>query len=90
MAGVRVTAEAVDVIRRSLELADADPSEVGVRLRVAGGVVRPRFVSGPQDGDESVEIDGLRVFVAREIVDELGDVVVAVSAEHSQLEVRPA
>ena len=85
---VRVSAEAVELIRHSLELAGADPAEVGVRLRVAGGVVRPRFVPAAQEGDTVVEIEGLRIFVAKDIVDELGGVEVVVTPEHSQLEVR--
>ena len=80
----------MDVVRRSLELAGSDPSEVGVRLRIAGGAVRPRFVPAPEEGDEVVEQDGVRVFIARAILDELGgDVVVDVTAEHETLTVRP-
>lgn len=86
--GVRVTPEAVALIRRSLELAGADPEEMGVRLRVAGGEVRPRFVPGPQEGDAVVEADGIRIFVAGEIVAELGDVEVAVTPEHGRLVLR--
>lgn len=86
--GVSVTPEALELIRRSLELAGADPSEVGVRLRVAGGEVRPRFVPGPQEGDVVVEREGMRIFVAGDIVRELGDVEVAVTPEHGRLEIR--
>jgi iron-sulfur cluster assembly protein len=85
-----LTAAAVEVIKHSLELAKVDPSKVGVRLRVAGGEVRPRFVEGPQDGDETVDAEGIRVFIAKTIIDELGDVIVDVTAEHGRLTVRPA
>ena len=78
------------MIRHSLELAQADPGDVGVRLRVAGGQVRPQFVAEPFGEDEVVEVEGLRIFVARAIVDELGDVVVDVTEEHSTLVVRSA
>jgi Fe-S cluster assembly iron-binding protein IscA len=74
------------VLRRSLEL--AGESDVGVRLRVAGGEVRPRFVAEPLPGDEVVEVDGVRIFVAASIVEELGDVVVDVTPEHGTLVVR--
>jgi hypothetical protein len=58
---------------------------MGVRLRMAGGAVRPRFQSEPSEGDHVVEIDGLRIFVAPELGD---DIEVGVSAEHSTLVVR--
>ncbi len=74
------------MIRNSLELAGVDPKDVGVRLRFAGGAVRSRFAPGPDAGDEVVEIEGIRVFVASSIVAEHGpDLVVDVSAEHDQL-----
>ena len=77
------------MIRNSLELAGADPREVGVRLRIAGGAVRPRFVADPEPTDTTVEVDGIRVFVADAIVSEHGDdLVVDVSDEHDQLIVR--
>jgi hypothetical protein len=62
---------------------------VGVRLRVAGGMVRPRFVESPEEGDETIEEGGVRVFIAKQILDELGPVEVGVTAEHEQLTVRP-
>jgi hypothetical protein len=63
---------------------------MGVRLRVAGGAVRPRFVPGAEEGDETVEAGGLRVFVAREILDANGgDVEIDVTPEHESLTVRP-
>jgi Fe-S cluster assembly iron-binding protein IscA len=62
---------------------------MGVRLRVAGGFIRPRFQPEPSEGDEVVTEHGLRVFVSREIVDGLdGDLVIDVTAEHEQLTVR--
>ena len=63
---------------------------MGVRLRIAGGAVRPRFVPGPEDGDETVDADGIRVFVAKAILDANGGAVeVDVTPEHEQLTVRP-
>ena len=81
-----VTEAALDVVRRSLELAGKDPSEMGVRLRVAGGAVRPRFADGPFEGDEVVETGGIRIFVARELA--VGDIEIGVSEEHETLVVR--
>jgi hypothetical protein len=63
---------------------------MGVRLRVAGGQIRPRFQPEPSDGDVVVEIDGARVFVAAEIVSQHGpDLEIDVTLEHDHLTVRP-
>jgi hypothetical protein len=63
---------------------------MGVRLRIAGGAVRPQFVPGPSEGDETVEADGVRVFVARAILDANGgDVEIDVTPEHETLTVGP-
>jgi Fe-S cluster assembly iron-binding protein IscA len=63
--------------------------QTGVRLRIAGGAVRPRFAAAPEEGDEVVESEGVRVFVARAILEELGEVEIDVTPEHEQLTVRP-
>jgi Fe-S cluster assembly iron-binding protein IscA len=81
---IRITPEAMAVIRRSLEMAAAD---AGVRLRMAGGIVRPRFASEPEPDDVVIEQDGVRVFVAASIADR-GDVVIDVTPEHDTLVVR--
>ncbi len=77
------------VVRRSLELAGADPNQMGVRLRMAGGAVRPQFVAEPLEGDEIVEEGGVRVFIARSIIDEHGEVEIDVTTEHESLMIRP-
>ena len=52
--------------------------------------MRPRFVEQPESGDEVVDAEGIRVFVARSIVEEHGgDVEIGVTPEHGQLIVRP-
>lgn len=84
---VRITPEALVVIRRSLELAGADPAEMAVRVRVAGGAVRSRFVTDPEPTDVIVEADGIRVFVAEDLA--TNDVEIAVTDDHDQLTVRP-
>lgn len=87
---VHVTARALEVIRGSLELGGLDPQETGVRLRMAGGQVRPRFSSEPGPDDEVVEVEGVRLFVAPEVSGESGDVEIDVEPEHETLLVRPA
>jgi Fe-S cluster assembly iron-binding protein IscA len=86
---VRITPEALEVIRRSLSLAGAESSDVGVRLRMAGGAVRPRFATEPEPDDVIVEQDGVRVFIAESIVQGEDDVEIGVTAEHETLVVRP-
>jgi hypothetical protein len=51
--------------------------------------VRARFVPAPEPDDEIVEVGGLRIFVARSILDEHGDVEIDVTEEHETLMVRP-
>ena len=76
------------MIRRSLELAKLDPSSIGVRLRLAGGEVRPRFAPEPQPGDAVVDAGGIRVFVDARILESTPDAEIGVSGEHEQLVVR--
>jgi hypothetical protein len=64
-----------------------DPSAVGVRLRMAGGALRPRFASEPEPTDVVIESEGIRVFVAESIAH--GDVEIGVTSEHDELVVRP-
>jgi hypothetical protein len=59
-----------------------------VRLRIAGGSIRSRFAPGPEEGDEVLEADGIRVFVARGIVESAPDVEIDITAEHAELIVR--
>lgn len=82
---VRITPEALEVIRRSLALAESP--DMGVRLRMAGGAVRPRFAADPEAGDVVIEQDGVRIFVAESIA--RGDVEIGVTPEHETLVVRP-
>jgi hypothetical protein len=60
---------------------------MGVRLRMAGGQIRPRFQSEPSEGDVVVEAEGIRLFVASDVA--VGDIEIGVSAEHETLVVRP-
>jgi Fe-S cluster assembly iron-binding protein IscA len=86
---VEVTPQARELIARSLELARHDPAEVGVRLRLVGDEVMPRFAPAPEATDEVVETEGVRVFVDARILAIAPDVVIAVSEEHERLVVRP-
>lgn len=87
--GISVTPQALDVLRRSFELARHDPSEVGVRLREIDGVLQPRFVAQPQPEDTVVEVEGVRIFVDARIAQSNPDAEIGVSEEHERLVVRP-
>lgn len=84
---IHITPGAVEVMRRSLELSGDD--EIGVRLRRAGGEIRPRFASEPAPDDVVIEAEGLRVFVDAGIAAEHPDLEIAVTEEHDTLVVRP-
>lgn len=92
---VEVTEEAIEVLKRSLELGNVDPATGGVRLRGAralgGGVdVQIELADGPAEGETLVEAGGLRLFVDPNVTDALPDAVVAVEPQHETVVVRPA
>ena len=59
-----------------------------IRLRIAGGEVRPSFVTEPMPDDEVVVVEGMRVFVSRGIVEQRDEVVIDATEEHGNLVVR--
>ncbi|HVE92502.1 MAG TPA: hypothetical protein VNE62_09430, partial [Actinomycetota bacterium] len=68
--GVTVSEEAFDLIGRSIQQANYDPGHVGVRIRLVGGELRPRFVPAPEPGDEVAESGEVRVFLDAKLVRE--------------------
>ena len=91
---IEVTPEAVEVLKRSFELAGIDPRAGGVRLRPArglgGGVsVQIEFASEPGAGEEIVEVSGVRLFVTSDLTDAIPNPVVAVEPQHDRVVVRP-
>ncbi|MFN2389901.1 MAG: hypothetical protein ABR575_09910 [Actinomycetota bacterium] len=92
---IEVTDEAVEVLRRSLELAGVSGPDAGVRLRAAkglgGGVdVQVELAEGPLPGEEVIERGGVRIFVDDELAAAIPDAVVAVEPQHERVVVRPA
>lgn len=90
-----VTEEAIEILRRSLELGDVDPDEGGVRLRGARGLgggidVQVELAAGPLEGESVVEAGGIRIFVDPSVTEAIPDAVVAVEPQHDKLVVRPA
>lgn len=91
---IEITDEAVEVLRRSLQLGNVDTATGGVRLRTAhalgGGVdVQVELADGPLEGEAVVERDGIRVFVDPGLGDAVPDPVLTVEPQHENVVVRP-
>jgi Fe-S cluster assembly iron-binding protein IscA len=92
---IHVTEEAIDVLRRSLELGGIDPSAGGVRLRAARGLgggldVQVELADGPLEGETTVEASDVRLFVDAGVTEAIPNAVVAVEPQHETIVVRPA
>jgi Fe-S cluster assembly iron-binding protein IscA len=93
--GIEVTPEALEVLKRSLELGGVDPTTGGVRLRAArglgGGVdVQVELAEGPLEGEATIEAEGLHLFVDPEVTKALPHALVALEHQHETVVVRPA
>jgi Fe-S cluster assembly iron-binding protein IscA len=92
---IHVTTEAIEVLKRSLELGGVDRISGGVRLRAAhglgGGVdVQIELAEGPLEGETTVDTDGIRLFIDPGLTEAIPDAVVAVEPQHDMVVVRPA
>lgn len=92
---IQVTEEAVDVLRRSLELGGIDLSAGGVRLRAARGLgggldVQVELAAGPLEGETTIEASDVRLFVDPGVTEAIPNAVVAVEPQHDTIVVRPA
>jgi Fe-S cluster assembly iron-binding protein IscA len=92
---LHVTSEAIEVLKRSLELSGIDLGRGGVRLRAARGLgggadVQVELADAPEDGEEVVERNGVRLFVDRDLSRTMPDAVVEVEPRHDVVVVRPA
>jgi Fe-S cluster assembly iron-binding protein IscA len=92
---IEVTDEAVEVLRRSLELGNVDASRGGVRLRGARGLgggmdIQVELADGPLEEESVIERKGVRIFVDPEVTKAIPDAVVAVEPQHEVVVVRPA
>ena len=92
---IEVTPEATAVLKRSLELGRVDPAIGGIRLRGARGLgggfdIQVELADGPNEGEQTLERDGLRLFLDPAITDAIPDAVVALEPQHEVIVVRPA
>ena len=93
--GLEITAEAIEVLRRSLSLGGVDPATGGVRLRGAKGLgggfdVQVELADRALEGETTVEQDGLRVFVDHSVTEAFPEAIVALEPQHEIVVVRPA
>lgn len=91
---IEITDEAVEVLRRSLELGNVDTTTGGVRLRTARGLgggadVQVELADGPLEGESVVEKDGIRVFVDPGLTEAVPNPVLVVEPQHENVVVRP-
>jgi hypothetical protein len=92
---MQVTEEAVEVLRRSLEMGGVDPDRGGVRLRGAHGLgggfdVQIELAEAPLEAESVVDAGGVRLFISPEVTEALPESVVAVEPQHQIVVVRPA
>lgn len=94
--GVRITTEAVAVLRRSLEMASVDGStEAGIRLRGTkalggGSEVQVELAAGPTEGEQRLRCEGVNVYVDPSVSELYPEAVVALEPQHETIVVRPA
>ncbi|MBA2725670.1 MAG: hypothetical protein H0U53_06750 [Actinobacteria bacterium] len=94
--GLEVTPEAIEVLRRSLELTDLSGNTGGgVRLRGSKGLgggfdVQIEFAEGPQAGEISLSKDGINVYVDPSVTELYPDAVVTVEPQHETIVIRPS
>ncbi len=92
--GIEFTEEAIELLRRSLELSTVDASTGGVRLRGARGLgggfdVQVELADGPLENESVVETGGIRVFVDPEVTRAIPDALVTVEPQHDLIAIRP-
>jgi Fe-S cluster assembly iron-binding protein IscA len=85
-----VTPRAIEVLRRALDAGRMDATRVGVRIAAArgmrGGDVRTTFAEEPEPGDETIDAEGIRLYVAAELA--TSGAVVDVADEHDRIVLR--
>ena len=92
---IEVTEEAVELLKRSLDLAGLDPERNGVRLRGSRGLgggfdVQVEMADEPLEGEDRVSCSGITFFIDPQVREAIPEAVVAVEPQHEILVVRPA
>ena len=92
---IDVTDEAIEVVRRSLQLAGVATAPRGARVRATKGLgggleFQVELADGPRPGDEVIERNGVTLFVDPRVSEAMPDAVIAVEPQHETIVVRPA
>ncbi len=92
---IEVTDEAIEVLKRSLELGSAEARPGGVRLRGSRGLgggfdIQVELADEALEGEEVIETRGIRLYIDPEVRRAIPDAVVAVEPQHETIVVRPA
>jgi len=92
---IEITPEAAEVLRRSLDMSNVDPTSGGIRLRGSVGLgggfdVQVELAEEALAGETVVEERGLRLFVAPEIANAYPRALVALEPQHEVIVVRAA
>jgi Fe-S cluster assembly iron-binding protein IscA len=87
---VDVTPEAVEVLKRSLAMGDAKAVRLRAARELGGGLrVQVELAEEPLEGEEVVEVEGVRIFVDPAVSEAVPNAVVAVEPQHETIVVRP-
>ncbi|MFN2489771.1 MAG: hypothetical protein ABR529_08565 [Actinomycetota bacterium] len=92
---IEITDEAVEVLRRSLELGGIPADRGGIRLRVAHGLgggadIQVELAAAPLSGESVIDSGGIKLFVDPAVTAAIPEAVVVVEPQHDIVVVRPA
>ena len=91
---LEITPEAAAVLKRSLEMVGPGAAApAGVRLRSVRGLgggteIQIELADGANEGESTIETEGVRVFVDPSVADLYPDAVVALEPQHETVVVR--
>jgi Fe-S cluster assembly iron-binding protein IscA len=91
---IDVTDEALEVVRRSLQLAGSASELRGARVRATTGLgggleFQVELADGPRPGDEVIERAGVTLYIDPGVSKAMPDAVIAVEPQHETIVVRP-
>lgn len=81
---LEITESAAEVLERAYDAAAAYNPEARIRVFRRGGQVETGFADAPQSGDETIEHQGMVLFVAGDV----GEGILDTSEEHDRLIVK--
>lgn len=88
---IDITPEAVEVLRRSLELGGGRAIRLRAARGLGGGIdVQVELADEALAGEEVVEADGVRIFIDPDVTASIPDPVIAVEPQHETVVVRPS